>query len=258
MKAMIKAASLLSLLHTGVSGRRLPLRVREEIAMRERFLTSLEYDELMNYYNKNDDFDATKEPLPSLNSILFLVMASVAMADRARAVESWLVDAPNRVYLTDGFLDFIPPDKQWQAPETAQDELILADEFIEKQCDIESGTLSENSTFCSVDGITTETMNDAEDVSEVRKILNKKEIEYAGAQRRQLLYLKSHPKVPPGVNWIILMDDDTWINSNLLLKALRGRDPDEPVMLKKHFTQNLQKLNQNRWIFLFKREIFFH
>ena len=190
----------------------------------------------MDYWNQGDGFDAKREPMPDISSILFLVMASKGLADRAEAVElGWLHEAPHRVYLTDGYLETIPAEKQWQPPETvideSDDELVL-----EKEC-------SQGDVFCVNPEY--EWPADDSNATETRRELNRKEKEYAGAQRRQLLYLKAHPELPPGVEWVILLDDDTWVNHKLLRKALRGRNPDEPVMFAHVLSDQSVEENSN-------------
>ncbi|CAD7936845.1 unnamed protein product [Amoebophrya sp. A120] len=126
------------------------------------------------------------------NEMLFAVMASRTMEWRAVAMEDLVLKKmPHVRYVVEEYLDNLPRERQWKV------------HFRKQASQVRK---SKN-----------------KDVWKVRK-------EYMKVQRQQLEFITQHPHLPREIEWVMLLDDDTWFDWDQMSRMLRTKDPTDPVL----------------------------
>eukprot|EP00927_Polykrikos_kofoidii_P005185 TRINITY_DN12069_c0_g1_i1.p1 TRINITY_DN12069_c0_g1~~TRINITY_DN12069_c0_g1_i1.p1 ORF type:complete len:841 (-),score=108.64 TRINITY_DN12069_c0_g1_i1:494-2650(-) len=124
-------------------------------------------------------------------------MASQGLEERARLIEeAWETSAIARVYLVDDWMKAVPRSRQWKLSVVDREDVKVV------------AGKSTSSTSAVAEG-------------------------YWDAQSRQLGYMKANPEITLGgerYKWVILADDDTFVNVELLVTFAARHDPLVPAL----------------------------
>eukprot|EP00928_Gymnodinium_smaydae_P016526 TRINITY_DN16214_c0_g1_i1.p2 TRINITY_DN16214_c0_g1~~TRINITY_DN16214_c0_g1_i1.p2 ORF type:complete len:766 (-),score=202.94 TRINITY_DN16214_c0_g1_i1:99-2396(-) len=157
-----------------------------------RFVTVSEYEAARP--GRRDGLGAATPASAQLrdSEVIVLVMASRGLEERVALIEqAWAHSAVERRYLVDDWLDAVPRARQWRPP-APQEGWIAAGASPPQAGAVAGG--------------------------------------YWDAQSRQLSFMNAHPTLHEQFKWILLADDDTFVNVDRLLGFARRHDSRAPVL----------------------------